>query len=109
MPELPTDQNEEESLHPMVWAIVVSHQRHRPDLYSGVHLEKRLQELAIVIGEMIACAGYGSQRPEKEADEYVSSLLAIATGHVSQAVFLHLRRLRTAAALPDQQGGHKRS
>ena len=109
MPELPTDRNEEESLHPMVWAIVATHQRQRPELYSGMHLEKRIQELAIVIGEMIACAGHGIQRPESETDEYVSSLLAIATGQVSQAVFLHLRRLRTGAALPDHRGGRKPS
>ena len=75
MPELPTDRNEEESLHPMVWAIVATHQRQRPELYSGMHLEKRIQELAIVIGEMIACAGHGIQRPESETDEYVGRLL----------------------------------
>ena len=36
MSELQTD-HDEESLHPMVWAIVVTHQRQRPDLYAGVH------------------------------------------------------------------------
>jgi hypothetical protein len=107
MSELQTGRDEE-SLHPMVWAIVVTHQRQRPDLYAGVHLENRIRELGIVIGEMIACDAYGSQRPENETAEYASSLAAIATGQVTQALLLHLHRLRTGGDLPGQ-GGRKPS
>lgn len=99
MPE-PTNKNDD-SLEPMVWYVVVAHQRQRPDLYSGVPLSTRICEMGSVIGKMIACEAVGSHRPQNETAKRAIELAAIAAGQVMHEVLRHLDQLRAGAAPPD--------
>lgn len=107
MPELPDDQNED-SLYRVVWSIVTAHRQERPELYCEQQLDLRLRELGIVIGELIGYEVFGSQRPEMETAKRAGNLAAIATGQVTQAVLLHLHRLRLGAGLFDRDPGDRK-
>lgn len=104
MPE-PTDQNND-SLEPMVWHVVVAHQMRRPDLYSGGPLSARVYEMGTVIGKMIACGAVEGQRPREETARRAMELAAIATGQVMYEVLRYLDQLRADAALPDCSDYH---
>lgn len=108
--ELTTDENED-SLHRVVWHVIVAHQRQRPELYSGASVENRLYELAIVIGKMITCEAidYGSTHTEAETVFRASNLAAIVQGHITQQVLLYVRQIRFSATPPDDHGVGKAS
>ena len=105
MPDPIYDPND--SLEPMVWYVLVAHQRQRPDLYSGPPLSARICEMGTVIGKMIACDALGNHRPREETAKRAIELAAIATGQVMHEVLRHLEQLRAGADLPDYSDYHQ--